>query len=186
MDALGERVSDNAAFAPQQQQLMSSAATAQHADVFARRERQSTTSSLVETNRTLHIGAHVLRVAGLDFHNGPPDWITPALRSLSERWATEPGWDSYQGKPTRIETVVRLLNYLFEVMPDRSSPPTFTPLPDGGMQAEWHRQRQDLEIVVPAEEPPRYYYFDSETGAEEEEVLDENRYARVRELVSDF
>jgi hypothetical protein len=61
--------------------------------------------------------------------------------------------------------------------------PQMTPLADGGVQAEWHRPEQDLEIVVPANEDPTYYYFDGRTSEEEEGGLDPH-WAHVQELIN--
>ena len=97
----------------------------------------------------------------------------------------KPGWDSYDAKATDRENVVRLLNYLSALMQDTSTPPVVTPLSDGGVQAEWHRQNKDLEIVVPADHPARYYYYNAATEEEEEEDLDSN-HARVQDLIRQF
>ncbi len=53
------------------------------------------------------------------------------------------------------------------------------------MQAEWHRQNKELEIVVPADHSARYYYCNAATEDEEEEDLDSN-HARVRDLIRQF
>lgn len=96
------------------------------------------------------------------------------LKSLPERWGAIPGWDSYNAKPASLQLVVKLLNVLSIVIRDNFQPPQVTALADGGMQAEWHRSKRDLEIVVSADEPPAYYFFDHATGAEEEATLDQH------------
>jgi hypothetical protein len=50
------------------------------------------------------------------------------------------------------------------------------------VQAEWHHNEQDLEIVVPALENPTYYYFNRRTNSEEGELLGPN-YSRVQDLI---
>jgi hypothetical protein len=69
-------------------------------------------------------------------------------------------------------------------MADSSTPPIITPLWDGGVQATWHRNNKDLEVVVSADEPPTYYFHDATAGEEEEEL--EPNLARVRTLIRQF
>jgi hypothetical protein len=118
----------------------------------------------------------------MSFDVGLPNWATPVLQSLAERWGAHAGWDSYQAKPTDRQLVVKLLNILSDLMQEGSATPHITPLADGGVQAEWHHQGKDLEIVVPADDDPTYYYFDHATNEEEEGDLDPN-YAHVQDLI---
>lgn len=189
MSAVAEQRYNTSACTSQIRHLGTTAATNQHADVFARDERQSTAFSLAE-RRPISIVVHPrlgdpVVLTYLDFGTGLPAWADSVLHSLSERWGVKPGWDSYDAKATNREYVVRLLNYLSEVMQDTSTPPIITPLSDGGVQAEWHRQNKDLEIVVPADHPARYYYYSAATGEEEEEDLDSN-HAHVQDLIRQF
>jgi hypothetical protein len=191
MNAPLEQTYDSAlAFAPNMGQLDSSAATTSYADVadvFARRERQSTVFFPEFKRRIVHIQVGDRR--GVVTYPGsgaePQPWLAPVLRSLSERWGVKPGWDSYDAKPTDVRHAARLLTYLFELMGPNSTPPTMTPLWDGGVQATWHRNSNDLEIVVSADEPPTYFFRDAATGHEEEKELAPN-LARLRALISQF
>jgi hypothetical protein len=70
-------------------------------------------------------------------------------------------------------------------MQDDSSAPLVTPLSDGGVQAEWHKHNEALEVVVPADEEVRYYYYNEDSAQEEEEAF-EPHCARVHELISHF
>jgi hypothetical protein len=173
------------AFAPDIGQLERSAATTPHADVFARRERQPTLFPL-EPKLSTEIIRFKDRPAVLitypDKGAGLPPWVVPVLRSLSERRGMEPGWDSYDAKPTESRHIDRLLTYLFALMGDNSTPPIITPLWDGGVQATWHRNNTDLEIVVSADEPPMYYFRNATNDDEEEEELAPN-LARARALI---
>jgi len=175
------------AFAPHMGQLDNSAATTPYADVFARLERQSTALSPELKQRTVHIQFGDRRgvVTYPSSSAEPRPWVVPVLCSLSERWGMESGWDSYDAKPTDARHAARLLTYLFELMRENSMPPTMTPLWDGGVQATWHRNSNDLEIVVSADEPPMYFFRNAATGEEEEKELVPNR-ARVRDLIGQF
>jgi hypothetical protein len=177
------------AFAPHLAQVESRAATTPHADVFARRERQATMLPLGIISRTERIRFEDLAdilITYPDTGAGLPSWVVPVLRSLSERRGVKPGWDSYDAKPTDSRHIDRLMSYLFAVMVNSSTPPLITPLWDGGVQATWHRNSKDLEVVMSADEPPTYYFHDVATGEEEEEKLDESRLARVRTLIRQF
>ena len=52
------------------------------------------------------------------------------------------------------------------VMQPNSPSPSVVPLADGGVQLEWHRNKQDLEIVFPREEDGLYLYSNRATGDE--------------------
>lgn len=186
MAAFAEAVSNTPVFAPQQR-LRVDTATTVRSDVFAPRERQ-TAATGIEPRRIairLSIGDSSVELIYLDFGAGLPAWAHPVLQSLSERWGVEPGWDGYNAKPTHLRHVVRLLNHLSALMREDSIAPIMVPLSDGGMQAEWHRNRQDLEVVVPTDEPPRYYYFNERTAEEDEGDLEPN-HAHVRDLIMHF
>jgi len=164
---------------------ITSATTTQWADVFSRRDRRETTISMPTLRRLtvrLSIEGGPIDFTYSSFDAGLPRWASPVLQSLSERWGARPGWDSYQAAPTNPQFVVKLLNILSDLMQENSLPPQITPLADGGAQAEWHQQAQDLEIVVPAVEDPTYYYFNRTTKEEEEAALDPN-YAHVQDLI---
>lgn len=189
MSAIAERLFDTSACASRLRHLDTTAAPNQQTDVFARDERQSTAFSLAAPTR-ISIVVHrrlgdPIVLTYLNFGTGLPAWADFVLRSLAERWGVKPGWDSYDAKATDRENVVRLLNYLSALMQDTSTPPVVTPLSDGGVQAEWHRQNKDLEIVVPADHPARYYSYNAATEEEEEEDLDSN-HAHVQDLIRQF
>jgi len=169
----------------QNQQLMTNATTTQAADVFARRQRRTTPITIPEPRPLtvrLSIDGEPMDLKYTSFNGALPPWAGAVLQSISERWGVRPGWDSYQAKPTNPNLVVKLLNILSDLLGDNSPSPQITPLADGGVQAEWHRHDQDLEIVVPAEEEANYYYFNSMTCAEEEADLNSN-HAHIQDLV---
>jgi hypothetical protein len=167
---------------------VSAATTSSYADVFARRERQSTAFDHRSKTKTVYVQYqnHSGVITYPDSSAEPPPWLVPVLRSLLERRGVSPGWDSYGAKPTDAEHAARLLAYLFQLMRDNSKPPLITPLWDGGVQATWHRSGKDLEIVVSADEPPTYYFRDEADEEEEEEQLEPSRLPRVQALIQQF
>jgi hypothetical protein len=171
-------------FARSQQMVMNSTTT-QWTDAFARRDRRATLITMPEPRPLtvrLSIEGGPIEFTYTTFSGGLPKWASPVLQSVSERWGARPGWDGYQAKPTNPRLVVRLLNILSDLLRDDSLSPHITPLADGGVQAEWHRREQDLEIVVPAEEGATYYYFNNTTRKEEEADLNGN-YAHIQDLI---
>jgi hypothetical protein len=51
---------------------------------------------------------------------------------------------------------------------DGASPaPSIVPLGDGGIQFEWHRKQQDLEITFAADDTPQFFYQNRATGVEQ-------------------
>lgn len=115
-----------------------------------------------------------------------PSWLQPVLASMANRWGVGYGWDTYDAKPTNVKCADQLLEYLLTIMLGDSTPPVITPLSDGGLQAEWHRNNIDFEIVISADEPARYYYFNAETNEEEENELDKQNLTSLHKFISNF
>jgi hypothetical protein len=185
MASLADTLYRTDVFAPQNQRVITNSTTTQWADVFARRERRETTVTVPRLRRLpvrLSIDGEPVELTYTTPNADLPRWAGPVLQSLSERWGSQVGWDSYQAEPTNPQLVVKLLNILSDLMRENSVPPQVTPLADGGVQAEWHHQEQDLEIVISAAEDPAYYYFNRGTGAEEEAFLNPH-YAHVQDLI---
>ena len=100
--------------------------------------------------------------------NQIPLWVEPTLRAYSRIQGLTEGWDSYSGKRINRDLIKSSLLILTEVM-DASSPvPSVVPLSDGGLQLEWHRKQQDLEIVFSADDTPQFFYQNRATGVERE------------------
>jgi hypothetical protein len=58
------------------------------------------------------------------------------------------GWDGYRAQPLSMDAVEAAVDVLFGMADDLSLPPQLFPLPDGGIQMEWHADGEDLEIEV--------------------------------------
>lgn len=67
-----------------------------------------------------------------------------ALLRLSE------AWDGMRAHPVTQEAASAAIRMVFAIANDQSLPPQFFPLPDGGVQLEWHVARHDLEIEIDA------------------------------------
>lgn len=71
-----------------------------------------------------------------------------AERQLDQILALPDGWDGRRGvaiSETAVETAVRVVASILDA---RSALPQFFPLPDGGVQVEWHLADNDIEIEV--------------------------------------
>ena len=77
-----------------------------------------------------------------------PMWLEPILCSFGDLMALPPDWDSYGGRPIAHGAVDRALDLLASIMEDSTPVPSIVPIPDGGVQMEWHLAGVDLEITL--------------------------------------
>jgi hypothetical protein len=96
----------------------------------------------------------------------PPPWIGPTISRFASVQELAEGWDSYGGKKINHALIRLALSLLAQIMDETSSPPAVVPLSDGGLQLEWHRKQQDLEISFPADDRPQFSYQNRATGIE--------------------
>ncbi len=158
-------------------------------DVFARKERTSSAIGGVRREPKnpsiqFEIGQQSIRFSYVG-GNALPQWAKPVFESLASRWGTERGWDGYKAQPTNLALVAELMNCLEEAIPAGAKAPIVTPLPDGGVQAEWHKGDMTLEIVVAADEAPRYFSYDSESHSEQSGEFDTS-VAEIRDFIAKF
>jgi hypothetical protein len=97
-----------------------------------------------------------------------PAWVEPTISAFMRVQSLPENWDSYGSKKVNSDMVVQSLSILGQIMDPASPAPSVVPLGDGGLQLEWHRNQQDLEIVLPADELPQFYYKDRRAGTEQE------------------
>jgi hypothetical protein len=77
-----------------------------------------------------------------------PAWRRDVLVRLLELTQLKDNWDSYGARRPRVESAAALLAVLNSIMDPETVPPIIVPTPDGHFQAEWHRNKCDLEIEV--------------------------------------
>jgi len=116
--------------------------------------------------------------------NALPAWVKPTISAFIGIHNLSDNWDSYGGKAANRDLIKQSLFVLGLIMQSDSPAPSVVPMGDGGIQTEWHRRQQDLEIVFPADEAPRFYYRNRATGAEQEGFA--NEIARLTRLLSDL
>lgn len=95
-------------------------------------------------------------------------WLDEVQRKLQELYDLPVGWDDRRALPATEQAVEGVVRILFAIMRPDSLTPHLVPLPDGGIQVEWHANGHDLEVEVEG---------DGDTGAWGQEphgeILDE-------------
>lgn len=113
---------------------------------------------LSDANQALLIGARPanrrqLSLSQYDNAGRPsplPPWAVHAEQELQQLVDLPAGWDGHRGKrmaEAAVEAVVRVLD---GCMTERTPFPQYFPLPDGGVQVEWHANGHDIEVEADA------------------------------------
>jgi hypothetical protein len=108
------------------------------------------------------------------FRAALPKWVKPTISAYAGIQDLSDNWDSYRGKATDLDLINQSLALLGAVMQHDSPVPSVVPMGDGGLQIEWHRHNQDLEIMFAADEAPSFFYRDRATGFMDEGSTSEN------------
>lgn len=116
---------------------------------------RSTASSLSGTPSTGLLGDRrghdILYVQPIAADGTPlpaPAWLSGVRRKLQELYDLPVGWDGRRARPATRPAVEGTLRVLFAVMRPDSISPHMVPLPDGGVQIEWHANGHDIEVEV--------------------------------------
>ena len=97
-----------------------------------------------------------------------PIWFKATLNALKTLLNLQDNWDSYGASKPQETAVMQGLKLLWQVMANNSPAPGVVPLSDGGIQFEWHRNNQDLEITFSVEDVPTFYWQDLALNEEKE------------------
>lgn len=97
-----------------------------------------------------------------------PEWVEPTISALIGVQSLPDNWNSYGGRKINRDLIRQSLSILEQIMDATSPAPSIVPLDDGGLQFEWHRRQQDLEIAFPADDASQYYYRNKVTGVEQD------------------
>lgn len=98
----------------------------------------------------------------------PPAWVGPTISGFIAIQTLPDNWDSYAGKKICRDLISRSLDTLGLIMEEWSPAPSVVPLGDGGVQLEWHRKQQDLEIAFTSDDAPEFFYANLATGVQDE------------------
>lgn len=135
-----------------------------------------------EESFTISSGGSAYRILLRD--TSLPAWVEPTISAFIGIQNLGENWNSYGAKPINNDLIRQSLSVLQFIMQANSPAPSVVPMGDGGLQVEWHRRQQDLEIVFPSDEVPQFYYRNRATGVEQEGFVDE--VANLSRLVGDL
>jgi hypothetical protein len=77
-----------------------------------------------------------------------PRWVDYVESELNQLVALPARWDGRRAQPITIAAVEGLVRMLSLVMSERTAAPQLFPLPEGGIQAEWHIGGNAIEVEV--------------------------------------
>lgn len=77
-----------------------------------------------------------------------PTWAGDAEQQLQLLVELPRGWDGRRAEPVTELAVKTVVLVLAEVMAGGTPSPQYFPLPDGGLQVEWHAGGHDIEVEV--------------------------------------
>lgn len=122
---------------------------------------------VVVRNTAVPVPTHVL-----------PAWVRPTIAAFIGIQNLADNWDTYGGKAINRDLIGQSLVIIGMVMQPDSPAPSVVPMGDGGLQIEWHRRQQDLEITFTADGAPQFFYRNRATGA-----LDEGAARETEKLI---
>ncbi|MGH8589599.1 MAG: hypothetical protein ACREXX_09795 [Gammaproteobacteria bacterium] len=93
-----------------------------------------------------------------------PTWLYPALHRLQHLSRLGDNWDSYGGRPLTDKAILTALSVIARLLCDESVPPAIVPTSEGGVQLEWHREGDELEIRVTPNGEISAFRFDEAAG----------------------
>lgn len=115
----------------------------------------------------------------------PPKWVKPTLEALDSKLQLAPNWDSHGAPPVDTQRVIDAIKVLFSTMSSDTEAPWVVPTTDGGIQLEWHREDEDLEVEISGGGDASIYFHNARTEEEWEISLFENM-PRLRALLAQW
>ncbi len=80
------------------------------------------------------------------------DWLASHMETqLNELLRLDAGWDGDAADPISMDAVHSVVRIIGQISSDLAVPPFVFPLPDGGLQIEWHAGHEAVEIEVDGE-----------------------------------
>ena len=88
-----------------------------------------------------------IEVPGMPRWNRP--WFVQYVEAeLNALYALPERWDGHRAQPITVSAIEGAIQVLGALMDQTSPPPQLFPLPDGGIQAEWHVDGNQIEIEI--------------------------------------
>ncbi|MDX3114601.1 hypothetical protein [Streptomyces scabiei] len=101
-----------------------------------------------------------------------PAALPPHIRDMEEKinrlLALPVGWNHRGAKPVTMAAVESTIQVLLALLTPTSLPVQLFPLPDGGIQAEWHASGNSIEIEIDGNGDP----FVSAENSDEEVIVE--------------
>jgi len=118
----------------------------------------------------------------LDNGEPRPTWFMPVLQGFANLATLTDSWDGSGASKINGATINRALRAIEQLLPQDAPAPSIVPIPDSGLQIEWHRSHRDLEIEFSPTGAIEFYYFDENTEEEHEGPVGPN-FANVRKYL---
>jgi len=96
-----------------------------------------------------------------------PPWAYKVLSKTNDLLNLNLAWDSYSAIAIQKKSVEKMLDILFSLASSTTPAPSLVPLPDGGVQIEWHDGTRDLELSFQSDGNLSAYYFSPEKELEQ-------------------
>lgn len=189
MASMAEALVDTAELTRAQREILANPAAADYIDQFSRLDRRSSAESWqvkpIRRQRTYFSRGQKLTLTWRDFDQPLPTWFDSVMQGFADLTTLEPNWDSYHGKAIDMSTINRAMALLDVLLGPASPAPSIVPLSSGGLQAEWHRHQQDLEIVFEPRRDPEFFYRNGQTGLEQDGLVSA-RLSFVTQMIRSF
>jgi hypothetical protein len=150
--------------------MLSTRSAATYVDQLSQSARSSTPSplrsGLIRRERTYVSRGQVLTLHWMDEAQDLPPWFDRTMLGFADVLTLPAGWDSYRAKTIDEPTIRKALQFLDLLLSDESPAPSVVPLSSGGIQLEWHRSKQDLEILFEPGADPEFLYQNHRVSTE--------------------
>jgi len=118
----------------------------------------------------------------LDSGEPRPTWFMSILQSFANLATLTDNWDGSGATKIDRATINRALRAIEQLLPQDAPAPSVVPIPNSGLQIEWHRNHRDLEIEFSPTGGIEFYYFDEDTREEREGPVGPN-FVNVRKYL---
>jgi hypothetical protein len=100
-----------------------------------------------------------------------PGFKTFCFQKLAELGKLQAGWDADRAPAIDARILDAVRQFVASLPQHIATRPMVVPLTSGGVQLEWHRGRQVLELEFESPDTVHYLKWDPPTGVEEEELI---------------
>jgi hypothetical protein len=142
----------------------------------------STPAESVVRRVVVLVGGTSLTFEYRDDGNPRPKWFRGVLAGFAKLAALPGNWDGEGALPVDRQAINRALAAIERLLPASAEAPSIVPLPDSGLQIEWHRSGADLEIEFRPDGDIQFYYYEETTMDEREGPVGPN-FIGIRELL---